>query len=160
MGIFGPSSEVTTKDAITLLTAMYGAILSTFVFLRSIGKDRKRIKLFVTNEGDFTLVSAVANIGAINVVVNIPKIILLEDGSFYTLAPMPEFVGLGSSDFPDKLAPGEEIYFSTGALFKATNFAEKLKRLHESGAVVIRVVCTETSGKVYKTRRFRFLVPT
>jgi hypothetical protein len=153
MGIFGPSSEVTTKDAITLLIAIYSAVLSTFVFLRSIGKDRKRIKLFVTNEGDFTLDCAVTNVGAITVVVNVPKIVL-QNGIFYNFDP--GYVGLS---FPYKLTPGEQIYVNTGALFKATVFAGKLKQLQKSGRVVMRIVCTDTPGKVYKTRKFLFLVP-
>jgi len=39
----GVVTRLETKDVVTLLVAAYGAILSTFVFISAIRKDRRRV---------------------------------------------------------------------------------------------------------------------
>jgi hypothetical protein len=152
-------------QTITLIIAIYGAALSTFLAVLSTAalimtarKDRKRAKLF-TNIGfrfreDETVDAEITEIGVVNIgqrelVVNAPELRVSKKKKVILFIP-----GDGYDNFPTRLhdcAKGQ-IRFDNRDIEKA------LKDAGFSGKVKLQAYATDQSGGEYWGEPFTFIV--
>ena len=132
------------KDIVTFIIAAYGAILSSIVFVRSVRKERRRIKVRAIVENGWWVTLSVVNDGFRPVIVNAPKFELANGASL-------SLVGGGYDDFPKQLGDGEEA----SLVEPLADLGEKIKAAGYVGNVALRPYCTDSVGNLYFGKKFR-----
>jgi hypothetical protein len=143
--IFGFVRDMTAKDIATFLIAGYGAILSTFVFLRSVTRDRRKVFLRLS-KGARGLNCEIVNRGTRAVVINQPKL-RLPDGRLLPIHHTHSWL-----NFPKQLADGEQVICDLGPDEKG------IAEAGYSGNVTVRAICSDTGGKQYKSSKYKYVV--
>jgi hypothetical protein len=139
------------KNIITLIIAGYGAILSTFVLVRTVRNERRLVKVecYCTMEvmpgGDFVPVdlhATIVNLGSRPVVVNDPQLEVLssEFGKAWIVLK-----GEGPI-FPVELQDGAIVELKK---IKLCGVIDQLKMMRCSGKLSLRASCTNSQGKRY-----------
>jgi hypothetical protein len=147
-----------TKDIITFIIALYGAVLSSFVFYRSMMREQRRIVIRQTSAfytypqglGPPMASIEVANHGHRPVVVNAPQLEL--PGKKNMLLIKAD----GIQDFPKRLEDGE----SAGVRMQYDVIAESLREAGYSGRIILRPICTDSTGKKFKGNKWKFDINT
>jgi hypothetical protein len=151
-------AAIETKDIITFCIAVYGAALSSFVFYRSLVRERRWIVIKQT-AAFYTypqgLGPPMASIEVINrghrpVVVNGPQF-QLPNGQNMLLINAD-----GMQAFPKRLEDGEKAEVRMG--YDA--IADSLRKAGYSGQVVLRPTCTDTTGEKFKGKKWKFDIST
>ncbi len=144
-----------TKDIITLVIAAYGAVLSSFNLWQASTKNRRRILLkrsigFYTYAGG-GMGSAMATFEVINqgyrpVVVDAPTIKLPSGKQMILLTAD------GLKDFPKRLEDGETVSLR----IPFADITAALKKDGYSGTVTLWPICKDSTGNLFKGKRWRF----
>jgi|ERR1700730_18285831 hypothetical protein len=151
-------AAIETKDIITFCIAVYGAGLSSFVFYQSLLKDRRRVVIkqstafYTYPQG---LGPPMASIEVINrghrpVVVSAPQLQL----------PNKERMVLVNADgiheFPKRLEDGESVAIR----MQYDAIAESLRKAGYSGKVILRPMCSDSTGKTFRGGKWHFDIST
>jgi hypothetical protein len=144
------------KDILTLLIALYGAILATYgAILSTYNLWRSNPRLTIAIEPTFLayadgsistqMVSIkVANVGSRSVGVTVPTI-RLPTGKFLSFTDVE-----GLSNFPKRLEEGQ----SASLRMSMKKLADSLKAFGLTGKVKIKPCCYDTAGKQYLGQKF------
>jgi hypothetical protein len=143
-----------TKDIITFIIALYGAVLSSFVFYRSIVRERRRIVIRQTAAfytypqglGPPMASIEVTNHGHRPVVVRAPQLELPNKKN------MALINADGIQDFPKRLDDGE----TAGVRMQYDIITESLREAGYSGHIILRPTCTDSTGKTFKGDKWKF----
>lgn len=150
------SDPIGTKDIITFVIASYGAALSTFNLYRSVVNERRRI-VIKQSTGWYTYPQSlgppmacieIVNRGRRPVVVNLPQLQLPNHKS------MTMMNADGGHDFPKRLDDGEAASVRIGYDL----IAESLRNFGYSGEIVLRPLCTDSTGKTFRGKQWKFNV--
>ena len=102
--------NISGKDGVTLAIALIGAALGIFNTVRSVFRDKPRLRVcakrFVTSNGDDGLCVEVVNCGAISVsVIQVGLDVSKPRGHIFLFDPLP----IGVQNFPHLLQPGTKM---------------------------------------------------
>jgi hypothetical protein len=151
VGIFAAFAGMTTKDVFTLIIALYGAILSTVVLLRTVRKDKKKLRILLKQEGD-NFECLVVNYGYRAINIQMPVITARGFSKEIFVSP-PENVALSS--FPRELGEGKSVKFTSSDY----GITEKLGLKYDVvGKIVLSASCTDATGKTYRSKKLNYFL--
>jgi hypothetical protein len=143
-------SSMEPKDIFTLLIALYGAGLSTYLLWRS----KRHLRVYITPDfrvyADGAISTQMVSIKVVNtgfrpVGITVPTI-RLPNGKFVSFTDVD-----GLKSFPKRLEDGETASLS----MTMRKLANSLKEAGQSGKVTIRPCCYDTAEKRWFGKRFR-----
>jgi hypothetical protein len=151
-------NQVTAKDVITFVIAVYGAVLSSIVFYRSIVKERRRVVItqsaafyaYPQGLGPPMAAIEVTNHGYRPVVVSAPQL-QLDNGQHMVLMNAD-----GIHEFPKRLEDGETAQIR----MRYDVIAESLRGAGYSGKVILRPTCSDSTGKLFRGKKWKFDIST
>jgi hypothetical protein len=148
---------VAAKDIITLLIALYGAGLSTFVFVHGMRREKRRISIkqttsfFTFPNGDLgpPMVNLeVVNEGHRQVTVSAP-VLRLPSGKQLAIITQ---AAIGSSKFPARLEDGDTATLRV----EYQVITRTLQHVGIRGKIKLIPVCSDTTGKDYEGDEWEF----
>lgn len=146
---------IETKDFFTLAIAVWGAGLSTFNLVEGLRRERRRVRIIQTAAfyaypgqglGAPMMALEIVNHGHRPVVINAPQM-RLPDGRHMAL-----WNADSSHEFPKNLTDGESVTVR----FYYAAVSDSLKDAGYRGTVRLRPTCTDTTGKRFFGKVWKF----
>jgi hypothetical protein len=143
------------RDFLTLGVAAYGAVLSTYNLVQGLRRERRQVRITQTfayytyadaGLGPPMVALEIVNHGQRPVVVNAPRM-RMPDGRHLALLGAE-----GLDEFPKNLKDGE----SKSVRIYCQMVAESLKEGGYRGTVRLRPICTDSTGKTFYGKTWRF----
>ena len=142
---------ITIGEIIVAIVAVYGAIISTITFISRRKEKQRRLEVKLSNgfimynygPGEFMLFIEVLNPGFMDVVINVPSLIL-PDGKTIVF-PNPQ----SNVNFPFKLQEGMNCKTWT----EMKDLAKNLKENGYSGNIKIYAKVEDGAGNIHKSKK-------